>query len=503
MLRRPVLAGHRRHQDQRAGEIAEDGAVQTHAGHGRTIEIFRVRGRGVAKATFEDADIYGKTGKAYGDLPISGERERRTAREIGGGSEDYWKKARDLAQQQLYLDDALEAGAREALESDLLHVDDPNLSKMLDIVRERIPKTAFNPYHQARRDGFAVSHDLFRHVRVDIVMALDDAGAVIAFVFSDAFRALPTKGGEKEVVRSLETYSTLQPVPVPDMTRHGLRWVDCVLPRPDLDFRNPQNDPRLTKFSVYHFGDRCGIGDPDGRVGPGPSQDLQLRGEDNPTYDFQQLVKSKSCALGACTELVRFFLNLLDPDLLAKYVEVSKEISKSTIPFEARRTNEPFVMRAVLVNLMIYEQWDGGAWHCGLAGLVPVGQFEAGDLVMYELGLRAAPAGPELRHSTTRWTGRRRFVVAGATYEAVRRWPRCLRKTGDGRAAMTTTTSSGTPSPFNSCIDAKLEDIPPEDSEDEGERVRIPDCHLEESDSVEASGGSRGSDEARRPPLLL
>ncbi|RYO92891.1 hypothetical protein DL766_009131 [Monosporascus sp. MC13-8B] len=388
---------------RRAGEIADDGAVQTHAEHGRTIEIFGVRGGAVAKATFKDADVYGKRGKACGDLPISGELERRITREVG---------------------------------------DKPALGVEQWATAEILPASPGRSVEEARTTG--------RKHRVwpggsYIFVALDGAGAVVAFVFSDTFCALLSKGVEKEVVRSLETYSTPQLVPVPDMTRHGFHWVDWLVQRPDFDFRNPQNDPRLAKSGVYHFGD------PDGRVGPGPSQDLLLRGEDNPKYVFQQLFKLRHCALGACTELVRFFLNLLDPDLLAKYVEVS-------------------------------EEWDRGAWHRGLAGLVPVGEFEAGDLVMHELGLwvesRAGCVqllrGRELWHSTTRWTGRRRFVVAGATHEAV-----------------------------SSCLDAKLEDTLSEDSEDGDQRVCIPERHLEESDSEEASGGSRGADEARRPPLLL
>ncbi|RYP10249.1 hypothetical protein DL764_000741 [Monosporascus ibericus] len=118
---------------------------------------------------------------------------------------------------------------------------------------------------------------------------------------------------------------------------------------------------------------------------------------------------------------------------------VSKEVSKSTVTWETRRTDEPFVMRPVTVTLMTYEQ-----------------RVE----------------------SRARWSG------------------------GGGRAMMTTRTSSGTPSPFDSRLDAKLEDTLPENSEDEDERVRIPERHLEESDSEEASGSSRGADEAPRPPLL-
>ncbi|RYP64584.1 hypothetical protein DL771_008697 [Monosporascus sp. 5C6A] len=188
------------------------------------------------------------------------------------------------------------------------------------------------------------------------------------------------------------------------MTRHGPQWVDWLVWRPDLNFRNPQKDPRLVKSGVYHFGGRCGIGDPDGKVGPGPTQDPLLRSD--PTYVFQQP----------------------PPGLLAKYVEVSKEVSKSTIPCETRRTHEPFIMRAIIFNLMAHEQ-------------------------------------------------RVESRVGCAAHGVVREWACHLGKTDDGRATTTTTTttttSSGTPSPFDSCLDVKLEDILPENSEDEDEQVRI------------------------------
>ncbi|KAH8777452.1 hypothetical protein F5883DRAFT_350136, partial [Diaporthe sp. PMI_573] len=88
-----------------------------------------------------------------------------------------------------------------------------------------------------------------------------------------------------------------------------------------------------------------------------------------------------------------------------------------------------FVMRALLVNLMTYEHRDTGDWHHGYAFLIPVGDYSGGDLVLRELGLQVeAPPGclqmfrgRELRHSITKWTGRR-FVCVSVTHEAVRRW---------------------------------------------------------------------------------
>ncbi|RYP64583.1 hypothetical protein DL771_008696 [Monosporascus sp. 5C6A] len=164
---------------RRAGGIADDGAVQTHLEHGRTIQDLQgprphsreghVRGRGRLRGD-------GPRHMATSWFPKSS-REASPG-EIAGRSVEYWEKARDLTQQQLYLDDGLE---------------------MLHIARECIPKGTFNPYHQARRGDFAVSHDRFHHVRADIFIELGGTTILFAFVFSDAFRALLTKGVERDV----------------------------------------------------------------------------------------------------------------------------------------------------------------------------------------------------------------------------------------------------------------------------------------------------------------
>ncbi|KAI1085231.1 hypothetical protein F5B20DRAFT_589995 [Whalleya microplaca] len=475
-----------------APEIADSGSFQEFTEYGRKIETFKLNGRAVTKATFDDADVYGKIGKPYNDLPTSKSFEREIsnnmgdkpslgveqwvtsqvllclAGQIGGRTDDYWKKARDLAQQQLYLDEQLDARARKEIDADSSDSKDASFSKMLSI-----------------RDEYAVTHGLFHHVKADIFMALDMTGAVIAFTFSNGFRSLLTKGIEKEVTCSLESFSTLQPVLISDMTCHGLYWVEWLAQRPDLDHRNPENDPRLAKSGVYHFGGRCMIGDPSGRDAPFASKDLVSRiqhNSGNPGHVFMQLLNLRYSAFGACTEIVRFFFNLLDPQLLAEYVNVSKEVSKLEIPFATRRSDDPFVMRAALINLMTNEHKDKGDWRHGFAGLVSVGDFEGGDLLLRELGLRIeSPPGSiqlrgrELRHSITRWTGRR-FVVVSVTHDAVRRW---------AKRRMGQRVTTGTPSAVDSCLNVNLEDGLPEDQNSEDERERIPERHLDDTETGE------------------
>lgn len=342
-----------------------------------------------------------------------------------------------MAQQQLYLNPNLAEIVRQ---QQLRTEEDPALEEMLEIVEKGILKKGDNPYHKAQRDEYAIKNGLFYHVKsTEIVMVLDKADNVIFFQFSDSFRELLSTVIQEEVLEAFETYSTLQPVPVPDATRHGLHWVGWLKERPDLDFRNSDNDPRKAKSGVYHFGGRCQTGDPHGDKVPISTRDSGKRVEDS-AYISQQLEKLRYNALGACTEIIRFFFNILDPELLKKYQDVAAEAEKigknpaeakklKKILFQTRRSGELFLVRAVLVNVMTNQHKDKGDWKHGFACLVPVGEYTGGDLLLQELGLQieAPPGcvqfmrGRELTHSISKWKGRR-FVVVHVTHDPVRQW---------------------------------------------------------------------------------
>lgn len=210
---------------------------------------------------------------------------------------------------------------------------------------------------------------------------------------------------------------------------------------------------------------------------------------------LHQLNKLRYSAFGACTEISRFFFQILDPELLQEYTRVADEVAKlDYIHFQTRRgSREPFLMRALLVNLMTYEHKDTGDWHHGFAFLLPVGNFSGGDLVLRELGLQVeAPPGcmqmfrgRELRHSISKWTGRR-FVCVNVTHEAVRRWAR--RSMGE---EATGTPTSQAPSIMADCIGVEPEDVVPEDQGEEEMYHWLDESEDELEDS--ARGGSEAS----------
>lgn len=317
------------------------------------------------------------------------------------------------------------------------------------------------------------------------MMILDSKGSIIVFQCSDAIRQLFNRTIEKAITTDLEVFSSQQAVPTPDMMRHGLHFAQWLVERPDLDFRRPENNPRLAKSGVYHFGCRFPIGDPDGQGkgtktgGPCPTKDMRQRLEGSCERDFHKL---RFGALGACTEAVSFFFRLLEPELFDEYLSIVGEVRKFNqfAHFETRKTEEPFAMRALLVNLMTNEHKDHGDWQCGLAGLTVSGSFEGGDLLLRDLGIQiACPPGSvqllrgrELRHSITKYSGRR-FVVVHTNHEAVRRWAR--------RQLGLPITDIGT-TPLDSCLEKNQEDFVPEDSYVESSHELFPERYKRKSD---------------------
>lgn len=81
-----------------------------------------------------------------------------------------------MAQQQVHLDPTLE----EEVEKRLKAENDKAFLEILGIAKTAIPRASSNPYHQARRNQYAVDHNLFYHIKeVDILMGMDKDWNVI------------------------------------------------------------------------------------------------------------------------------------------------------------------------------------------------------------------------------------------------------------------------------------------------------------------------------------
>ena len=81
----------------------------------------------------------------------------------------------------------------------------------------------------------------------------------------------------------------------------------------------------------------------------------------------------KSC-LGACTEVVSFYFEVLEPELFSKYQQVSQELDRrgdQSIIFKTRRDIDPFSVQEVLVDVHTTEHKDASDWIHGFVGMVP------------------------------------------------------------------------------------------------------------------------------------
>lgn len=155
-----------------AGQIADANFLHTETENGRTIELFKLKGRHIAKVTIEGVDARQrgvdykklKSAKAFEKIV---DREYQTQKpaleaehrvmahvllcrggQVGGKACDYWKTARNLAQQHIYLDHGIEARLRSQLEEGNL---DKAFAKMLEMAKKCVRQNAFNPYYQAQR----------------------------------------------------------------------------------------------------------------------------------------------------------------------------------------------------------------------------------------------------------------------------------------------------------------------------------------------------------------
>ncbi|KAI4870638.1 hypothetical protein F4820DRAFT_402855 [Hypoxylon rubiginosum] len=452
-----------------AAEIADDGAVEYSEKSGRIIEKFYLRNCSVTKVTLKDADILKDGSRPYGDLAISKDYEDlvtagmgrgkpaldveqmvaanvilATGGNIGSHPDGYWARARDLAQQQLWLLPNLEAYIRQYIDStsdDDLLAADGTLYVLLCTLRNWMGAPAFNPYYQAERDDHASSEGLYEKIDSDIFMAVDKNGEVIAFSIKEAFEELVGMVTRMRVTQALDSYKSLQPVPALDKTRYALHYADWLdRYNPDLEAllnfspAEPSSPPAAPKCGTYTIGLQSATNDPDDPHEPCEVLDIAYRGT---TADEKQLRHVRLSVLGPCTAVADFYLDILDPDLRKACVRVTDTVEKHhsrarELCFRTRPGEDPFALRSVNINTKRYEQdpkVEGRPWERGLGAFAVLGHFIGGDLLLRELGLQVAcPPGSmqifrngELRHSTMPFVGKR-FEISHQTPEGVRRW---------------------------------------------------------------------------------
>lgn len=166
-------------KEKPAVDIADDGQVEIVTKNQRTIETFQLRGRRVAKVKFEDVDATQKgfdysqvkAGKAFEKALDEVILQQRPSLElqqrvlahvllarggqIGGRTNDFWKTARNLAQQHIFVSPELAERFQGRLQKGGESERDEAYDSMLGIVEKCLAQNAFNPYYQAQRGQYS------------------------------------------------------------------------------------------------------------------------------------------------------------------------------------------------------------------------------------------------------------------------------------------------------------------------------------------------------------
>lgn len=129
-------------------------------------------------------------------------------------------------------------------------------------------------------------------------------------------------------------------------------------------------------------------------------------------------------ALSDLTKVASFFLGVIDPKLLEDCIEIVRNTPTATYTVE----EEPFTLRAAVLNLLTESHIDANDMTGGLATLVTVGEYEGADICVPALGLRYpfppgsvfAVRGRELRHFVVPYTGKRRYSMVHTNHQSVK-----------------------------------------------------------------------------------
>lgn len=318
---------------------------------------------------------------------------------------------------------------------------DGALAEMLEIVNYSNKDERFNLYHQAKRDEWAIENLREKHPGIllhitgqDIVLCVDKNNCTIFCQMNKVFQRLLKESLEARYIRCIETYALLHPGPLPDIQRHGTHWTTWLLERPELDFRNPANDPRQAISSVLHlcYGPETGHTIP--KEGPHVKPHSKKGIKPWPHVQIQQ-EKLRHGALAIQTKILQWIFRLIEPELCQEYEAVCKEIADNraaagTEDYSTLRNEvDAFAMIAVLTNAHTADHIDSMDWIGGFAGLLVAGEFKGGDLFMRQLGLLIESKsgtvefmrGRELRHSIDTYSGTR-VVTVNAIPELIRKW---------------------------------------------------------------------------------
>ena len=296
--------------------------------------------------------------------------------------------------------------------------------------------TKRSQYEQFDRDEVAAADpSILIPVPNDVIhITIDCDGRVLTFRWPKALQWFFGDDLVEKTAEHIGEYARHHQPKFPDPGRHAMNPYWC---RKHPDFQ-PKNRGKNAKvpLGVFHFG--CGgeQGKPYQKPMTKPdSKDDRLK----PEVIRLREEMMREGVVPWITRAHKFVQGILDPELLAAQMEVVRryeaELRRPTIE------EDPFALRAILVNALTTDHRDQSDWIKGIALMLPAGDFTGADLccrkfamrAAYEAGTIVAVRGAEVHHCTTEWQGKTRYSIVHTCGEQLRTYVKLMDGKGEER----------------------------------------------------------------------
>jgi hypothetical protein len=258
----------------------------------------------------------------------------------------------------------------------------PELQLALDLVRSNWKPTWTNGkrdidhFKQYLKDETAAKY-VWALIEEDVCIVLDRNRKVVFAGFEKLCQILLGENIHDMLIRSLDMWSYYAPMPRPETRRHVVdNWIRKIHPELDPE-RATVDELPAAKMAVAHYGCWARQGDPQGRsiVRTADSRFARIIRSSEADWLTALFHGFSTVAFGHTSDLVRFLLQSLDPELLQEYVSIW-ENAPDYAKLDVKGHGDNFLtLFAVGVNAYTQRHRDTHDVHGGISGLFTLGRY--------------------------------------------------------------------------------------------------------------------------------
>ncbi|KAI3324321.1 hypothetical protein HD806DRAFT_65333 [Xylariaceae sp. AK1471] len=265
----------------------------------------------------------------------------------------------------------------------------PELQLALDLVRSNWKpawtngKRDIDHFKQYLRDETAAKN-VWTFVEEDVCIVLDGHRNVVFASFEKLCQILLGDNIHDMLIRSLDMWSYYAPMPRPETRRHVVdNWIRKIHPELDPERATVDKLP-AAKMAVAHYGCWARQGDPQGRsiVRTADSRFSRIIRSIESDWLTALFHEFSTVAFGHTSDLVRFLLQSLDPELLQEYVSIWEK-APDYAKLDLKGHGDNFLtLFAVGVNGYTQRHRDAHDVHGGMSGLFTLGRYTGKQLIL-------------------------------------------------------------------------------------------------------------------------